>query len=178
MKRYTFNYATLKIIKLDKKYHNSFHFDNINFWPLIRNILYNSFLKSDYLSESSSGKNFFLSFFKFYSKEILRVFIYNISNYIFNNKNNKENIFFCSKKSIYVANNTKYFDIIADPIIFNLKKKYSKLYLDNFNYFKPYFFPVSFWGVLFPLKINKNYIPNNIKILIIKICNDEGLNVK
>ena len=82
MSQFTFQDANSKVINLEKKYYNLFKFQNINFWPLFRNILYYSFLTSEYLEQPRSTKYFILSFIKFYIREFCKFIICNAQNYI------------------------------------------------------------------------------------------------
>ena len=162
--------ACERIKKIEKKYFKKFYINEINFWPLLRLLLWKYLISSVVKNKKTNLLIFF--------ENIIKKFILNFKVYsFFKNNTSSENIFFSKKETLcYSKIEKKYYDRIIDPI-FQASKKKIKLYYDtDLKFDLNLKFKSSRVGVYFNILESKKYLDSALKDKIKKICKENKIN--
>jgi hypothetical protein len=161
------------IIKIEKNYFDKFQYEKINYWPILRLIIWKNLTKSSDIKVYNKQLSLII--------KIIKWLIFNIKNYLVSDNYFGNSVFFFGVPAAIVnlKKNNKRYDRIFDPILKNLsKKKYKKVYFNNsFISNLNMAYPISGINCYYNLILKDYKVPLELEVLIYKICKNHNLDV-
>jgi hypothetical protein len=161
------------LIQIEKNYFDEFQYEKINYWPILRLILWKNLTKSGNIKVYNKQLSLII--------KIIKWLIYNIKNYFVSDNYFKNSIFFFGVPTaiVNVKKNNKRYDRIFDPILKNLsKKKYKKVYFNNsFISNLNMAYPINGINCYYNLILKDYKVPIELEVLIYKISKNHNLDV-
>ena len=158
---------SLKIInEIEKIYFSKFKYEKINYWPIVKLVLWQNFTNDKKIKIFSKYKNIFFKVIKWLS--------FNIKNYLFSDDYYGNTIFFFGVPTsiVNLREDNKKYDRIFDPIIEKLSKKnYKKIYFNN-SFVSNSRMAYRIGGIrsYFNLNLFEYNAPISLEIFLYKIC--------